>query len=76
MQSEGSLVLLDFGQCRALAPDRHLAFAKLVIALDEGSTWEIVKALSGFKMDFKALGGGIPDPQLIKTFALIAFDTR
>ena len=70
------MVLLDFGQCKALPPARHLGFAKLVVALDEGDTWGVVRAMIDFKMDVNALGGGLPDPQLIHTLALIAFDTR
>ena len=76
MQDDGKLVLLDFGQCKALSASRHKALAQLIVTLDEGNTLAIALAMSRFGMDFAALGGGIPDPELIRTIALIVFDTR
>ena len=36
MQEDGTLVLLDFGQCKALTAERQTALARLVIAMDRG----------------------------------------
>ena len=76
VQDDGKLVLLDFGQCKALSATRHKALAQLIVTMDEGNKLAIALAMSRFGMDFTALGGGLPDPELIQTIALIVFDTR
>lgn len=76
MQDDGKLVLLDFGQCKALSAARHKALAQLIVTMDKGNNLAIALAMSKFGMDFSALGGGIPDPELIRTIAFIVFDTR
>ena len=45
LQDDGTLVLLDFGQCKALSATRQRALAKLIIALDKGWPSGIVAAL-------------------------------
>ena len=76
LQEDGKLVLLDFGQCKALPLHRHRALARLIIALDGGDPLAVTLAMSGMGMDFSALGGGVADPVLIRTVAYIIFDTR
>lgn len=76
LQDDGRLVLLDFGQCKALSSTRHRTLAQLIVTMDEGNDLAIALAMSRFGMEFSALGGGIPDPQLIRTIAFIVFDTR
>lgn len=76
LQDSGNLVLLDFGQCKALPAARQKALANVIIAMDEGDDLEIALAMSRFGMDFSALGGGVADPQLIRIIAFICFDTR
>ena len=76
VQDDDKIVLLDFGQCKALPAARQRALAQLIIAMDDGNELEIALAMSRFGMDFSALGGGIPDPKLIQTVAFIVFDTR
>jgi predicted unusual protein kinase regulating ubiquinone biosynthesis (AarF/ABC1/UbiB family) len=44
-QEDGTLVLLDFGQCKALSAARQRALARLVIALDKGWPSGIVAAM-------------------------------
>ncbi len=45
MQEDGTLVLLDFGQCKALTAHRQRALARLIIALDKGWPSGVVAAL-------------------------------
>ena len=45
LQDDGTLVLLDFGQCKALSAPRQRALARLVIALDRGWPSGVVAAL-------------------------------
>ena len=44
-QDNGDLVLLDFGQCKALPVERHLSLARLVVAMDDGDP--VVSGLGG-----------------------------
>lgn len=76
VQNDGRLVLLDFGQCKALPASRHKALAQLIVAMDEGNELSIALAMSKMGMNFSALGGGVPDPKLIQTIAFIVFDVR
>ena len=39
------MVLLDFGQCKALSAERQAALARLVIAMDQGWPAGIVRAM-------------------------------
>lgn len=75
-QDDGGVALLDFGQCKALPAARHAALARLIVAIDDGDDVRTALAMSAFGMDFSALGGGVPDPAVIRTVALIIFDTR
>jgi hypothetical protein len=71
------LVLLDYGQCKALPAHRLRALANLIIALDDGDRLTVALAMSGFGMDFNTMLGGVADPlTLIRTVAYIIFDTR
>ena len=54
VQDDGRLVLLDWGQCKALTAARQRALAQLVIALDRGWTLGIVAAMSGMGLSFLA----------------------
>lgn len=75
-QEDGSIALLDFGQCKALPVARHHALAELIVAMDDGDDVRIALAMSRFGMDFSALGGGLPNPAIIRIVAFIIFDTR
>ena len=44
MQDDGTLVLLDFGQCKALTAERQASLARLVIALDRGWPADVAHA--------------------------------
>ncbi|KAK9822468.1 hypothetical protein WJX81_005700 [Elliptochloris bilobata] len=76
LQEDGRLVLLDWGQCKALTAARQRALAQLVVALDRGWTLGIVAAMSGMGLSFLAKEGGLADPRLIAKVAHIMFDTR
>ena len=39
------MVLLDFGQCKALSAERQAALARLVIAMDQGWPAGVVRAM-------------------------------
>ena len=54
VQDDGRLVLLDWGQCKALTAARQSALAQLVVALDRGWTLGIVAAMSGMGLSFLA----------------------
>ena len=56
-QDDGRLVLLDWGQCKALTAARQRALAHLVVALDRGWTLGIVAAMSGMGLSFLAKVG-------------------
>ena len=45
VQEDGTLVLLDFGQCKALTAARQRALARLIIALDKGRPPGVVAAM-------------------------------
>ena len=45
LQEDGTMVLLDFGQCKALSAARQAALARLVIAMDQGWPAGIVRAM-------------------------------
>ena len=45
LQEDGTMVLLDFGQCKALSAERQAALARLVIAMDQGWPAGIVRAM-------------------------------
>ena len=76
VQDDGTLVLLDWGQCKALSLERHVALCHLIRALDVGNADSIVAAMSAMGLSFKARDGGMADPQFIKVVAYIMFDTR
>ncbi|BDA51611.1 Protein ACTIVITY OF BC1 COMPLEX KINASE 8, chloroplastic [Coccomyxa sp. Obi] len=76
LQEEGTLVLLDFGQCKALTAARQRAIARLIIALDKGRPSGVVAAMKGMGMEFKGLDGRAADPVLITIVANIIFDVR
>ena len=44
LQEDGTLVLLDFGQCKALTAERQAALARLVIAMDRGWPADVAQA--------------------------------
>ena len=54
LQDDGRLVLLDWGQCKALTAARQRALAQLIVALDRGWTLGIVAAMSGMGLSFLA----------------------
>ncbi|CAL5224036.1 g6658 [Coccomyxa viridis] len=76
LQEDGTLVLLDFGQCKALTAERQAALARLVIAMDQGWPADVAQATKGMGLDFRAASGGPADPLTISTVASIIFDTR
>lgn len=45
LQEDGTMVLLDFGQCKALSAERQAALARLVVAMDQGWPAGIVRAM-------------------------------
>ena len=45
LQEDGTMVLLDFGQCKALSAARQAALARLVIAMDQGWPAGVVRAM-------------------------------
>lgn len=52
---EGQLILLDFGQCKALPFQKQMAFARLILAMDDGEALSIISALSELGINFKSL---------------------
>eukprot|EP00884_Botryococcus_braunii_P006323 jgi/Botrbrau1/15692/Bobra.4_1s0069.1 len=76
LQDDGKLVLLDFGQCKALTAKRQRALAKLMIALDQGWPDQVVAAMSGMGLDFSNGAGGRANPLLVTIVANIIFDTK
>lgn len=70
------MVLLDFGQCKALTAQRQRALAKLMIALDQGWPDRVVAAMSGMGLDFSDGQGGGANPLLVTIVANIMFDTK
>jgi serine/threonine protein kinase len=63
LQEDGNLVLLDFGQCKALSAARQETLARLYVALDGGSPADVAAhTVRGGKTDRPGsgffLGGG------------------
>ena len=63
-QEDGSLALLDWGQCKALTAGRQRALARLVVALDRGWSLGIVHAMAGMGLSFLAKARPYPTHML------------
>ncbi|GMH35951.1 hypothetical protein BSKO_03819 [Bryopsis sp. KO-2023] len=77
LRSDGRLVLLDFGQCKAFRFQRQMALARLVIAMKQGNAVAIVVAMSQLGLHFKGIKRGVEvKPQDVVTMAFLMFDTK
>lgn len=55
LSPEGQLIMLDFGQCKALPFQKQIALARLILAMDDGEALSIISALSELGINFKSL---------------------
>ena len=77
LRENGDVVLLDYGQSKALPPETVLFVAQLVDMLAEGDEETIIEAMSAAGMRMTdADTDGAADPEVVIKSAYIFFDTR
>ena len=76
LRPDGGLVLLDFGQAKALPARTHASLAELIIALADGVPGAITGAMARLGLEFRARAGGPAPPEEVAKMAYIFFDTR
>lgn len=72
------VVLLDFGQSKALSEELRLALARMIVALSGGDVEDIVRAMEGLGLSFGSRHGAAQAADVLDvvTMAHIFFDTR